>query len=94
MSTPPWESRLERMIHGVPISTAMVQEIEQALEMVRRVRTAETAKGKGEIWEVPGNKYELPDPVVYPEGASRDSPQGERVEDVTLSVDDFMAAPS
>ena len=48
------------------ISPQLAEQIEQALEMMRRVRIAHLAQGKGEVVYPPGNKYELPEPLVYP----------------------------
>ena len=69
--TPP-ESQMPKSIHGVAVPSSLAQEIEQALEMMRRVRTAQLARGKGEAVELPGNKYELPKPLVYPVSRSSD----------------------
>jgi hypothetical protein len=48
----------------------LAKEIERALEMMRRVKTAQAAQVKGEALETPGNKYELPEPPVYRVGGS------------------------
>jgi hypothetical protein len=45
---------------------ALAEEIEQALEMLRRVKRAEFARGNHEIQENYGNTYVIPEPVYYP----------------------------
>ncbi len=60
------ESQMQKSIHGLPVPTALAEEIERALEMMQRVRTAELAQGKGKVVYPPGNRYEIPEPVVYP----------------------------
>jgi hypothetical protein len=57
---------MQKSIHGVSVPPALAEELEQALEMMRRVRTAELAQGKGEVVYPPGNKYLIPKPLVYP----------------------------
>lgn len=54
------------------IPPQLAKEIEQALEMMRRVRIADLAQGKGEAVELPRTKYVVPKPLVYPVSRSRD----------------------
>jgi len=48
------------------ITPALAEEIKRALEMMQRVRTAQAAQAHGQPWVPPGNKYEIPEPLVYP----------------------------
>ena len=66
----PSESQSQQPTAEAPLPASLAEAIEQALEMMRRVRTAHLAQGKGEVLETPGNKYELPEPLVYPVSSS------------------------
>jgi hypothetical protein len=72
MPMSPSESQMQKSIHGIPVPPALAEEIEQALEMMRRVRTAHLAQGKGEAVELPRTKYMVPKPLVYPVSRSSD----------------------
>ena len=67
------ENQTQKSIHGIPVPPSLAEEIEQVLEIMRRVRIAQAAQGKGEVVEFPGNKYELPEPLVYPVSRSTDA---------------------
>jgi hypothetical protein len=58
------EEATPKPVHGLPLNPRLAEEIDRALEMMRRVRTAQAAQEKGEVLETPGNKYELPKPPV------------------------------
>jgi hypothetical protein len=66
------EGQSVKTIHGLPVPPALAEEIERALEMMRRVRTAELAQGKWRVVEIPRSKYLMPKPLVYPVTPSRD----------------------
>jgi len=70
MTTP--ENHSPKSIHGIPVPPSMAEEIEQVLEIMRRVRIAQAAQTKHEVEELPGNTYELPEPLIYPAGGSTD----------------------
>jgi hypothetical protein len=72
MLAPPSERQMHKSIHGLSVPPALAQEIEQALEMMRRVSIAHLAQGKGVAMDPPGNKYQLPKPLVYPVSRSSD----------------------
>ena len=44
----------------------LAEEIERALEMMRRVKRVKLARGNQEIQEDYGNTYVLPEPIYYP----------------------------
>jgi hypothetical protein len=62
------ETQAQKFTREAPAT--LTEEIERALEMMRRVRTAHLAQGKGEVVYPPGNKYVLPKPLVYPASRS------------------------
>jgi hypothetical protein len=64
MSGPSSESQMHKLIHGVSTPPSLAEEIERALEIMRRMRTARAAQDKGDPQETPGNKYELPEAPV------------------------------
>src|SRR5260370_32703901 len=70
--SPPPEDETQDSIHGVPVPRSSAQEIEQALEIMRRVKIADLAQGKSEIVYPPGTKYIPPKPLVYPVSRSTD----------------------
>ncbi len=72
MPVTPSASGRQQSIHGVPVAPSLAQEIERALEMMRRVRTAHFAQGKDKAVELPRSKYLLSKPLVYPVSRSSD----------------------
>jgi hypothetical protein len=64
------ETQIQKPGREVPLPHPLAEEIERALEMMRRVRIAQVAQGKAAVVETPGNKYELPEPLVYPVSSS------------------------
>lgn len=64
------DSQSQQSIHGIPVPLSLAQEIERALEMMRRARTAHLAQRKGEVVDLPEGRYELPEPLIYPLGRS------------------------
>jgi hypothetical protein len=63
---PAEEDQTQKAIHGVSVPASLAKEIEQALEMMQRVKVVHLAQGKGVAMDPPGNTYELPEPLVYP----------------------------
>jgi hypothetical protein len=59
------ESKMQEPARVAPLPPSLTEEIQRALEMMRRVRTAQVAQGQGDAVEPPGNRYELPEPLVY-----------------------------
>jgi hypothetical protein len=55
-----------KKIHGLPVAPRLSKEIEQALEMMRRVRAAQLAQDNGEAAQLPRTKFVIPKPLVYP----------------------------
>jgi hypothetical protein len=72
VNMPRSEGQSVRTIHGLPVPPELAEEIERALEMMRRVRTAELAQGKSRVVEIPRSKYLIPKPLVYHVTRSRD----------------------
>lgn len=68
----PSESQSQKPAHEATFLPSLAEEIERALEMMRRVKIAHLAQGKGEVVYPPGNKYVLPKPLVYPVSRSSD----------------------
>lgn len=68
----PSDSQTSKSIHGIPVPLTLAEEIEQVLEIMHRVRIAQAAQAKREVEELPGNRYELPEPLVYPVTRSTD----------------------
>ena len=65
------ESSITKQASG-SIPPQLAEEIERALEMMRRVRIAHLAQGKGKAVELPRTKYVIPKPLVYPVSRSSD----------------------
>jgi hypothetical protein len=65
------ESNVKKPAPEATLPSPLAKEIERALEIMRRVRTAQSTQEKGEALETtPGNKYELPEPPVLRVGGS------------------------
>lgn len=54
--------------HGISASNALLKEIERALEMMRRVRTANPDQADKAVDEPPANRYVLPEPSILRTG--------------------------
>jgi hypothetical protein len=48
-----------------PPSVAVAEQIERALEMMKRVRAVNAEQAEKALQESTGNKYVLPEPVVF-----------------------------
>lgn len=51
--------------HGVSASKAVEEEIQRALEMMKRVRMANPDQADKTVDEPQGNRYILPEPLVF-----------------------------
>jgi hypothetical protein len=59
----------ERPVESLP-SAAMAEQIQRALDMMKRVRAVNAEQGERALEESAGNKYVLPEPVVFHVGAA------------------------
>lgn len=60
------ENQVLKSIHNIPVPPGLAEQIEEVLEMLRRVKRVQLARGNQEIQENYGNTYVLPEPVYYP----------------------------
>jgi hypothetical protein len=63
MTLPDTQTQKPTREASLPLTFA--EEIEQALEMVRRVQRAQDARGRKELSETYGNTYILPKRLIY-----------------------------
>ncbi|HYT89706.1 MAG TPA: hypothetical protein VEL76_13445 [Gemmataceae bacterium] len=59
------ESQTQKPDREAPLPHPLAEEIERALEMVRRVKRAREAQGAKDVRETRGNTYVLPEPLVF-----------------------------